>query len=259
MILKQIIFILPLTFGYCYAQNLDTILLNGVYQGKDLYVQNPFSESQIGKCIEKILVNGQETNLEEGFIVDLTQSKMGSPLQIFILHEKGCTPKLLNNNVILPQSTFQIESISLDSMGNLKWISKNETGLLVYAIEQFKWNRWVEIDKVKEQGTDKNHYHRKVKLTSGKNIVRLKQTDNDSIPRYSDTLEVITSKPPVKLESHKIKKNIKFSQETPYELFDSHGDLVKKGMGNTVDCINLKKGDYYLNYDRSTVSIKKVN
>mgnify|MGYP000046201996 CR=1 FL=1 len=36
---------------------------------------------------------------------------------------------------------------------------------------------------------------------------------------------------------------------TKYEIFDAYGNIVKKGMNSIVNCSNLKKGIYHVNYD----------
>ena len=37
--------------------------------------------------------------------------------------------------------------------------------------------------------------------------------------------------------------------ETRYEIYDAYGNIVKKGIGSLVNCTNLVKGVYYINYD----------
>jgi hypothetical protein len=49
-----------------------------------------------------------------------------------------------------------------------------------------------------------------------------------------------------------VKDEIIFTAETLYEIYDSYGNIVKKGFGKTVDVSNLPKGIYYINYDNST-------
>ena len=42
------------------AQNNASIIHEGHYQGKNLYVQNPFADAGIGFCVIKVTVNGQK-------------------------------------------------------------------------------------------------------------------------------------------------------------------------------------------------------
>ena len=52
----------------------------------------------------------------------------------------------------------------------------------------------------------------------------------------------------------KVKDEIKFlangkEVETRYEIYDAYGNIVKKGVGSKVNCTNLLKGVYYINFD----------
>jgi len=50
----------------------------------------------------------------------------------------------------------------------------------------------------------------------------------------------------------KVKDDIDFTSETMFEIYDSYGNIVKKGFASKVDASNLSKGIYYLNYDNKT-------
>ena len=52
----------------------------------------------------------------------------------------------------------------------------------------------------------------------------------------------------------KVKNEIKFQAnggpiETRYEIYDAYGNIVKKGVGSSVNCSNLLRGVYYINFD----------
>ena len=50
----------------------------------------------------------------------------------------------------------------------------------------------------------------------------------------------------------------KDTSETKYEIFDSYGVIVKKGTNTVIDCGNLKKGVYYINYDNINDKFIKI-
>ena len=60
------------------------------------------------------------------------------------------------------------------------------------------------------------------------------------------------SKNSVSLLTPKVKKTLDFSENTLYEIFDTYGNLVKKGYGQSINVENLEKGLYYVNYDAKT-------
>ena len=94
-------------------------------------------------------------------------------------------------------------------------------------------------------------------MHSGENQLRVKQVDYTSQPRYSKPVKFVSPIPEVTYSPVKVTKDITFSKETLYEIYDQYGNVVKKGFGNSVDCVNLAKGVYYLNYDNKTAEFIK--
>ncbi|MED6302346.1 MAG: T9SS type A sorting domain-containing protein, partial [Bacteroidota bacterium] len=80
-----------------------------------------------------------------------------------------------------------------------------------------------------------------------------KQVDYTGRPRPTkSTMFQDDSRSPVSLINPKIKKSLDFSENTLYEIFDTYGNLVKKGYGQSISVENLEKGLYYVNYDSKT-------
>ena len=240
------------------------IILEGNYQGKNLYVQNPFAGSGVGFCVQKVEVNGQVTTDEinsSAFEIDFNnyQFKIGDKVSVKITHKDDCKPKVLNPEVLKPKSTFEVITMKLDGDGTLKWNTKNETGKLPFVIEQYRWNKWVKVGEIDGKGIgDNNDYVFKITtLHSGENQVRVKQVDYTSQPRYSRPVKFVSTIPEVTYAPVKVSKEITFSAETLYEIYDQYGNVVKKGFGKVVDCGNLAKGVYYLNYDNKTAEFIK--
>jgi hypothetical protein len=235
-----------------------TIILEGNYQGKNLYVQNPFAGSGVGFCVYEVRVNGDVTTDEinsSAFEIDFTnfQFEIGQPVTVEIKHKDDCRPKVLNPEVLKPKSTFEVVSIKVEKDGTLTWTTKNETGKLPYIIEQFRWNKWIKVGEVEGVGTPGEHtYTFKTTPHSGENQFRVKQIDYTGKPRYSKPVRYRSMEPEITFNPKKVSKEIIFSAPTMYEIYDSYGNIVKKGYGDKVDCSNLKKGIYYLNFDNKT-------
>ncbi len=244
-----------------------TILLEGNYHGKNLYVQNPFASEGVGFCTFEIKVNGQTTTDEinsSAFEIDLSffQLPLGSPVEIRILHKDDCKPKVVNPEVLQPMSTFEVSSIGIDKSGELSITTTNETGPLPYKIEQFRWNKWVEVGEFDGKGDpEKNDY--KVQLTTihgGQNRFRVKQVDQRGKPRYSFEAKTNATLPEISFEPGDGKKAgdaITFSDNTLYEIYNSYGNVVLKGVAKNVNVSKLDKGVYYLNYGTKTATFKK--
>ncbi|NVK63472.1 MAG: hypothetical protein HWE22_02750 [Flavobacteriales bacterium] len=239
---------------------LAALSVEGTYQGKNLYVQNPMDDEGFGYCATKVTVNGDimpgGTSVG-AFEIDfsLFNIEIGEPVFIVIEHNDGCKPKVLNPEVLLPRSTFKINSIDIDNDGNLTWSTSGEQGKLPFEVEQYRWNKWVTIGEVDGKGAGSvNNYQFKVTPHSGENTVRVTQSDHSGTKRPSQEVKFTSSTPAVSKSPTKVKNEIKFTAngapvETRYEIYDAYGNIVKKGVGSKVNCSNLLRGVYYINFD----------
>ncbi len=240
------------------------LVLEGHYQGKNIFVQNPFNgDGGVGFCTEKVTVNDKVTSDEissSAYEIDFTKHglKMGDPVTVVIEHGSECTPKVLNKEVLKPTSTCKYTSVEIDGEGNVKWTTTGETGKLPFIVEMYNWNKWIPIGEVDGEGTPEQHeYGFKVNMHSGSVKVRVKQIDHTKRANSSQPKSISSTVPEVTFEPKKVNKEIKFSAKTRYEIFDAYGNPVKKGAGESVDCSGLTKGIYYLNYDNKSEKFLK--
>jgi hypothetical protein len=248
------------------------ILVEGTYQGENLYIQNPFAESGVGFCVIDVSINGEQSIDEinsSAFEIDFTSYQLfrGQAVTVKITYKDGCSPRVLNPEVLKATSTFKITSISVAKSGELKWVTTGERGSLPFVIEQFRWNKWVRVGKVKGKGLEgTNTYSFKAELHSGPNKFRLKQIDHTRRPRYSKAAKLTRSGAPevfITSDKDKVKKQLTFGSKTGaelntmYELVNKFGVLVKKGKGSKVDFTGLEKGEYWISFDNKQEKIKK--
>jgi len=215
-----------------------------------------------GYCATKVTVNGDimpgGTNMG-AFEIDFSMFNIaiGEPVFIVIEHNDGCKPKILNPEVLLPRSTFKVSSITVNNNGFLVWNTTDERGKLPYTIEQYRWNKWVSIGEVQGKGNvGSNVYEFQVAPHSGENKIRVVQVDHSGAKRTSEEVGFESKVGVVSKSPTKVKNVINFSSdgkpvETRYEIFDAYGSIVKKGVGSSVNCENLIKGIYYINYDNT--------
>ncbi len=262
--MKRIVFIIAaVTLAIAQSWASGDIVLNGVFQGKNLYVMNPFASSGIGFCVYEVSVNGKVTTDEinsSAFEIDLSvfQFKIGDKVSIEIKHKENCSPKILNAEVLKPTSTFTIASMNIDNDKVFKWTSKGESGSLPFIVEQYRWNKWIKVGTVEGKGTPGiNSYSITVHPHSGNNKFRVKQIDFTKRPHYSEELTYKSKTPPVSFTPKKVENEITFTSPTLYEIYDYYGNIVKKGFGDKIDCSGLKKGDYFLNFDNKMETFKK--
>lgn len=233
-----------------------TIVLNGNYQGKNIFVQNPFSEAGVGFCVYQVTVNDKISTDEinsSAFEIDLANYnlKLGDKVSIKIMHKDGCTPMVLNPEVLRPKSTFDIVKQSVSSDGTYTWTSTNETGELPFVVQEKRWNKWIRVGEVPGIGSPGEHtYSFKVVPHSGENIYRVKQTDQTRRSRFSENVSY--TNPSIAVVTWTYDKRtdvINMTGSSLYEIYDQFGNIVKRGYANNIDVSDLGKGLYYLNYD----------
>ena len=148
-IMKQSFLLLFLAFPFfAISQNIE---LRGTYQGENLYVQNSFAVSGVGFCVYEVTVNGMTTTDEinsNAFEIDLAVFGFYIGEQIFVnvRYKEGCTATILNPEILNPRATFEIESMKIDGQ-NLVWTTINESGSMPFYVEQYRWNKWITIDR----------------------------------------------------------------------------------------------------------------
>ena len=233
-----------------------TIVMEGHYQGKNIFIQNPFSEAGVGFCVFEVTVNDQIATDEinsSAFEVDMNNFglKVGDAVVLKVRHKDGCTPVVLNPEVLKPKSTFDILSQSVGTDGIYRWTATNETGELPFIVEQKRWNKWIKVGEVMGVGKPGEHkYEFKVTPHQGENTFRVKQVDLTRRARFSEAVKYTdASVQPVTWSPAKPKDEIIFSANTLFEIYDQYGNIVKRGYASKIDISTLKKDLYYLNYD----------
>jgi hypothetical protein len=254
---------LLLVLAAVFTLQAGTILLEGKYQKKNIYVINSVAEAGVGFCVYEVTVNGEVTTDEtnsHAFEVDLTiyGFKLGDPVIIAINYKDGCEPRILNPGALEPQPTFETQNIELNTGGVLTWETTNEQGALPFIIQQFKWNKWVNVGEIKGKGTStRNSYSFQTIPVSGQNKFRIVQRSYDGKLRKSPTVEMVSAKRKVTMTFDKKTKAIVFSEDTNYELYNAYGQIIKRGNGGKVLMESQPKGDYYISFDNSTEKLTR--
>ena len=234
------------------------ILLKGEYKGKNIYVQNPIRLG--GFCIEKILINKKEYVFEPSAALAIEFNaldfKIGDSIELEIFHHTDCSPKVLNPYHETPVTTFKIKEMKVTNEGLLTWTTENELNKFPYTIEQYMWNKWVKVGEVEGQGSaNHNAYSFQLHPHSGENKVRVKQYLSGK-PNISPEKKFTPAKKEIIYKLDEQNRKIIFSGETSYELFDHHGNMLKKGYGKEILLHDIDRElFYYLNYDNKNEQV----
>ncbi|WP_372643628.1 hypothetical protein [Ancylomarina sp.] len=231
--------------------------IKGVFTGANVYVMNPFAKNENRFTIESISINdkGYTEKMESSaFEIDLAHMgfKLGEDLRFCIRYKDSIMPSIINMEAIQAVSSFEMKKASIDKDQFLNWKCSNEIGSLPFSIQQYRWNKWLTVGKLRGVGTyGVNDYRIKVPIHSGENMFRIHQVDYTEKDNYSDTIQYKSRIKPVSLVNKKVTSKLVFSAPTQFEIFDLFGNLIYNGFGKEVRFDDLIPGKYYVNYDNT--------
>ena len=261
--MKQFLFLISfIAPALLFAEN-GTLVLEGKYQNKNIYVQNSFTDNGVGFCAYEVRVNGTTSTDEvnsSAFEIDLRNYNLheGDPVSIQIFHKDGCAPKVLNPEVLKPRPTFTTVSISCSDAAMITWTTTGETSSIPFVVEQFRWNKWVYVGEVQGIGTPAEHtYNFQAIPHSGENKFRVKQVGFGKEVKYTPEVKINpANKPALTFTQSSDSKKVTLSGVSMYEMYDAYGNVVLKGFGSEIDLTGFEKGIYFLCFDNK---IEQVN
>lgn len=126
--MRKYIFLLLflISFNHISAQN-KTLILDGTYLGKNLYVYNPFANEAV-YCIKEVYINGKKSNAIvtlTAFTIDFPKEgiALNTKVHIEFIHDESCTPNIfdkdaINPNKVIPSSVSTIGKKSVSASFN---------------------------------------------------------------------------------------------------------------------------------------------
>ncbi|GAB4125049.1 MAG: hypothetical protein OHK0045_08300 [Raineya sp.] len=236
------------------------IKLTGVYQGKNIYVQNPLKADQRTYCTEAVYVNGSkilDNPRSSSYEINLSKFAINAPLEIRIVHSKDCKPKVINKYVIEVKTKFKFISFTADDK-SLNWTVEGESSNSVYYVEQFSNNNWTNIKVLTAQAQQNtNSYSLPVSHSTGQNTYRIKHQEKSGQIAYSQTISYNSVQGMVKFYPRNVSNKIYFTANVSYEISNVRKQIIKKGKGKEVDLSNLQRGVYYISFDNRTEQFLK--
>ncbi|MEM1406069.1 MAG: hypothetical protein AAGG59_04800 [Bacteroidota bacterium] len=235
----------------CIAKLLGgELVLSGAYQGKDVFVQNPFNRVTSSFCTQKLFVNDRlvlEDPKVSAFKIDLSYLAIDDLVVIRIEHREGCRPTIINQYVLKTVADFKFLSAEVDN-NSVRWTTFGEKQPGVFTVQrETQKPGWEELGSVQgKQNLSDNFYAMSAGHVKGENKYRVRYSSNDGFEAYSldlyytkvDTL--ITFKPVIATSQ------LTLSDSTAFKVLDFQGKLIKQGSGREVLLINLKPGEYFL-------------
>lgn len=236
--------------AYCASSGAE-LVLSGAYQGKDVYVQNPFDRSTSAFCTQSVYVNDRKVFDQpkvSAYKIDLSHLELNDLVIIRIVHSEGCKPRIVNPHVLKKKSGgFAFLSSEADH-NSLSWSSEGETGQGKYYVEQKTLETdWSFIDTLADRGSGKqNIYTIPAPHQKGENSYRVSYRDEDNNINY--TVEMaFTKSDKITFYPEIATTTLTLSDTATYIITDFFGKEVKKGEGIEIFVNDLKPGEYYLN------------
>lgn len=254
----NIFFCLLLGTGYVALAQQQELVLTGVYNGKNLYVQNPISNNLKDYCTHEVYVNGNmvfQSPRSSAFTINLEHLAVKEPVEIRILYSEGCMPKVINPQVVRALASFKYLAVHADS-ANISWTTNNQQKGGKFFVEQWYGERWIPVTTLSAE-PDQARYSTAVSHNSGSNRYRIKFLQDDGEMYYSNVLEYSSSAEPVTFTPSRVSDRIFLSQEAEYEVTDKEGKQLLKGKGNEIYVGNFSSGVYYLKIDNRTEKFYK--
>lgn len=258
---RSIFFVFLLIFGSIVSDSkAGEIIVAGSYQGKNLYVQNPFTGNLQDFCTVEVFVNNTRSNANlnsSAFEIDLSHFQLNDEVLIKIVHKDDCKPKILNGTVIKSIANFHFVSFLVDDK-MLTWKTKSEKFQGKFYLEQFLHNTWVVVSElVSKGGLTTNEYSTSEHHHSGSNKYRIRFREPGGQFFYSKVVEYNSVKNEVTFSPKKATNVLNLSHNAHYEIFDLAGVSLLKGSGIQISISGLKPGDYFINIDNKTEKFSK--
>ncbi|UII30531.1 T9SS type A sorting domain-containing protein [Fulvivirga ulvae] len=239
------------------------IVLSGTYQGKSVFVQNPFNHSRNTFCTREVFVNDRklfDAPQISAFKIDLTHLQLNDLVVIRITFDDGCMPRVVNPQVIQTPKRFQFVSSQSDNQ-SISWVTAGEVPGGQFVIERYEHSRkrWEVFRSLLSKGRlDNNQYAILADHYTGENRYRIRYEDPEGAVIYSLELDYTSTETPVTFYPLVATTKLTFSDSTRYSITDYYGKLVKEGEGMQVDISDLSPGEYYLNIqNRKEKFVKK--
>ncbi|MGK7389045.1 MAG: hypothetical protein ACNS60_01785 [Candidatus Cyclobacteriaceae bacterium M2_1C_046] len=248
--MRALIFIVVLIFLFQEKAVGAELVITGVYQGKDLYVQNPYSSANKKFCTEAVYINDQRIITEpnsSGYRINLSKFQLNERLEIKIVHREGCTPKILNPDVIQPKGAFEFITINAGRT-SISWIVKDEMpGGEFYVQRKLTDGEWEDIEQVPGKGgIVSGNYQLPVSHMSGVNFYRIRFEGPADEPKYSTIANYDFKEEPVTFFPSDPTIKITLSREAEYLVTDKEGNKYLEGKNDFINVKDLPSGEYIL-------------
>lgn len=258
----KVIFAISLFFPSLFAAGQEVgwykneTYLAGVYQGKTLFIQNPFNRTKMSFCVDEVRINDTRVNIDyklSALKIDFDGFDLNTPVQIKVIHNDTlCRPVIINPDAVLFHTIFRFSAISLSDSA-LVWYTKGERGAGYFEVERLHNGVWMEEEIIEASGQyEGKEYVHFPNLEEGANKYRVKYTfpEGSRVSHlYSREVEFEHYPEPVEFKPKSVKTSLYLSRSTHFEIYDDGHTLVLEGQGTEIDVRVLRRGRYVIYFN----------
>lgn len=238
------------------------MIISGIYQGKDLYVQNPYSPADKNYCTLSVYVNGEEriTNPNtSAYRINLSYLNVNENVEIKIVHLNNCVPKILNPDVIKPVGEFKFKTANA-TRNAISWLTQGElpNGRFIIT-RRLPEGEWKDIAEVIGKGNIlTGSYQVAIEHKGGENYYRIRYESAEGKKYFSPVIDFKMEEEPVTFYPVRVINKIFLSREAEYLVTDKEGNKYLEGKKDFINVRNLPPGNYILHIqNREEPFIKK--
>jgi hypothetical protein len=223
------------------------IIITGVNNGKNIYVQNPLSAGGDGYCTQEVYLNGSliyQNPRASAYTIRLTDLSEKAPVEIRIVYGAGCMPKVINPTAIRATNGFRYLAINITEE-KVFWTTNGAQRNGKFFLEQGQKESWVPVATVNAQPAY-NNYQAEVQHYSGDNEYRIRFLQDDGEMYYSRVEAYNSSADPITFTPNRVADKLYLSKATEYQITTLDGTEVLKGNNNEINVSSLATGVYYL-------------
>lgn len=240
------------------SSDWEELLVSGRYATGNVYVLNPSQGEQFS--VQTVLVNGKEyafNHQSNAFEVSLNQFQPNDYVVIQVQYAPSAKPVIVNNGTVMKESEFSLPSFIYNKKTKLlEWKITELDAERTYRLEQMLYGKWTVIKKLGTPDEMISNNFLPV-LLSGMNMFRIVQCSENEVELSSPIVKLKGPNRRILLTTDKVKDYIEFTAVTHYELYDANGFFIKRGTAQKVSVADLKKGNYWVNFDGKEAMVTK--
>ncbi|NQZ77402.1 MAG: hypothetical protein HRT61_15070 [Ekhidna sp.] len=251
-----VFFLLIWSKGFSQNSSQPETNLAGVFQGKTLFIQNPFDRVERTFCIQDVFINEERVDLNykvSALKIDFDGLDLYTPVKIRLVHKDTlCSPTIINPEAILFHTIFRFSSVFLSDSA-LTWSTKGEVGKGEFEVERLQDGLWVDQEIQDAVGKyEEVEYQHFPNMEEGANRYRIRYnfpSGSRSKYLYSQEVSFDFYPEPVTYSPRSATTRLYLSRSTHYEIYDEARRLVHEGQGKEIDVTVLRRGKYVIYFN----------